>query len=103
MACIRTPRARATSRRRSGNTSNRWPKRSRKNLPNPTRVDGRHRRAVPAAESLPELRQVLQDAVGAPAAGGMHVLLRPAAEILVCRVLAPHLGVGNEEPLVGSK
>src|SRR5262245_22716266 len=92
---------RAISPRRSSNMSFRLPARSRRTrLPYPTRVSGRHRRALLAAERFPELGHVLQYAVGAPTAWRVDVFLRPATEILIGRVLAPDLRVGNEEPLL---
>src|SRR5678815_2197060 len=97
-------RAHALSPRRSSNISFRLPARSRRTpLPYPTRVSGCHRRPVLAAERFPELRHVLQHAVGAPAAWRVDVFLRPATEILIGRVLAPDLRVGNEESLLRRK
>src|SRR5215813_4704700 len=94
-------RERAISPRRCSNTSFRLPERSRRTrLPYSTRVSRRHRCALLAAECVSGLRHVPQHAVGAPTAWRMDVFLRPAAEILIGRVLAPDLRVGNEESLL---
>src|SRR4029079_5488285 len=100
MGYTRMPRARVISPRRSSNMFFRLPARSgRTRLPYPTRVNGRHWRALLAAERVPELRHVLQHAVGAPTAWRVDIFLRPSTEILIGRVLAPDLREGNEEPL----
>src|SRR6266566_4811651 len=103
-ACIPMPPARAISRVRSGNISNRWPKSSSKGigcrLPHSTNVDRRHRRAFLAAKRLAELGHVLQHAVDAPASRRVDVFLRTAPDILIGGVLAPHLPVRNEKTLL---
>src|SRR5258705_13926403 len=101
-ACIPTPPAPAPSRRRSGNTFNRWPAGSSR-LPHPALVNRRPRCSDAASERLSEIIPALEHAVGAPAPPCVDLFLCTPSEALLGGALAPQLRPCDEEALIRAK
>src|SRR6185312_6371430 len=67
--------------------------------PDAAGVRGHHRLALVAAERLAEFVKIPDDSVDAEHPRGVRIHLRRHPAGLIPNVLAPHLSVGNEEPL----
>src|SRR5215212_5733764 len=73
-------------------------------LPDAADGFGRHARLASfTAKRLAELPRILQHPVCAPFAAGVEVFLRPAADVLIGRRLAPDLRPSQKETLFGRK